>query len=197
MPGVLWGGGGGWGEDRREGEGATPRIGVGTQHRGCPSACIEDMGLWEWQVCVHCPNAPPLKCILHPRVIVKVKLEPPLGSAGFPPTFSTVPQRPGPLNLAPPNPVILTSSPLPKPRLLGSFIRTFGRQEPSLLSLQFSSWIFVVLANLMDGGKCLRIEYYNQESVPSLLLCPRSGCSPISVESADGWMAFANALLEW
>lgn len=139
MPGVLWGGGGGWGEDRREGEGATPRIGVGTQHRGCPSACIEDMGLWEWQVCVHCPNAPPLKCILHPRVIVKVKLEPPLGSAGFPPTFSTVPQRPGPLNLAPPNPVILTSSPLPKPRLLGSFIRTFGRQEPSLLSLQFSS----------------------------------------------------------
>lgn len=56
-----------------------------------------------------------------------------------------------------------------------------------------------MLANLMDGGRRLRIRYCNQESVPSLPLPAPLSLDlvlTVSVESADGWMAFANALLE-
>ena len=90
---------------------------------------------------------------------------------GLPVSLSThLPLPPHPRN---PDPKSASSSPCQPtspqtPDLWGSFRRSLGRHEPPLLSPQCSSWVFAVLANLMDGGRRLRIRYCNQESVPSL-----------------------------
>ena len=90
---------------------------------------------------------------------------------GLPVSLSThLPPSSHPRN---PDPKSASSSPCQPtspqtPDLWGSFRRSLGRHEPPLLSPQCSSWVFAMLANLMDGGRRLRIRYCNQESVPSL-----------------------------